>query len=83
MKMKVLLTAVAVMFSMAIMTSCGNKKKADAAEAVAATEQVEEKASCCGGAEATAEGEKASCCCGDAAEAKDETKSCCSDKKAE
>ena len=82
MKTKVLLAAVAVAFSFAV-SSCGNKKAADANAAsadsccAAKTEQCDSTKACCKGADAAACDSTAKCC-GDKADC--EKKAC--EKKA-
>ncbi|WP_291528757.1 hypothetical protein [Bacteroides sp. UBA939] len=71
MKTKLFLAAVAVAFSFAV-TSCGNKKAADAEVAAEAT-AVEQVQACDSAAAACCKADSTACC--------DSTKVCCKEKK--
>jgi hypothetical protein len=78
MKTKVFLAAVAVVFSLSVM-SCGGKKAANTdATDTKAVEQCDSTKACC-------KGDSAACCKGDSLKAcaNDSTKACCKKKQAE
>lgn len=75
MKTKILLAAVAVAFSFAV-TSCGNKKAADASAADACcAEQCDSTKACCKGGEGACQGE-----CGKECDKKECDKAGCDEK---